>query len=171
MRRYLWKSGCFRNADDGQREIKPKVGSNDDHLIQLNYSTSLRICRDPRSWKGFVFTQCHSSGKMSFVRLKMPQVIQLLWESRRIDDLLYGRNPYTAREQRIHLGANIFASVNKQYEGVSVRKWYTPEGQNESLRPGLLGVLLPPDAWRKLYDVLDKFVDYTPHHANDMACS
>ncbi len=101
----------------------------------------------------------------------MPQVIQLLWDSSRVDELLQARNPDVDREQRIHLGGNMFASVNQQYEGVSVRKWYKPDEQNTLLKPGQPGVFLRVDAWRKLYDILDKFVDYMPDHAGDMPCS
>ncbi len=75
----------------------------------------------------------------------MPQVIQLLWDCSRVDKLPQTRNPDMAREQRIHLTGNIFASVNKQYEGVSVRKWYKPDGENQIkvLKPGQPGVFLP----------------------------
>ncbi len=99
-------------------------------------------------------------------------MIELLWHRHDIDGLVHGgRNPHINPDKRVHLGANIFAGVNELYEGVSVRKWYQPEGQNESLRPGQPGVLLYPDAWRTLYDILDNFIDYMPHHASDLPCA
>ncbi len=171
MRRCLWKYGYFRNADDGPREMDPKTCSDNQLQIPLNERVTLTICRAIQSWEGFVFQQCHTNGKTSRIRLSMPQVIQLLWDCSRVDELLQARNSDMAREQRIHLGGNVFASVNKQYEGVSVRKWYKPDGQNKGLKPGQPGMFLRVDAWRKLYDILHKFVDYMPHHANDMPCS
>ncbi len=62
----------------------------------------------------------------------------------------------------------MLASVNKQYEGVSVRKWYKPDGQNMVVKPGQPGVFLHVDAWKKLYHILDNFVEYMTHHASDM---
>ena len=68
---------------------------------------------------------------------------------------------HTVPKQVITIATSIqvttVSSVNQQYEGVSVRKWYKPDEQNMVLKPGQPGVFLRVDAWRKLYDILDNF--------------
>jgi len=62
---------------------------------------------------------------------------------------------------KVHLGAGIYATVSEEFKGVSLRRHWMPEGQNEPV-PTKNGIYLPTAQWNSLKIKLDELLATYP---------
>src|SRR5437867_1314512 len=71
---------------------------------------------------------------------------------------------------KAHLGAGIYVSVSERYPGVSLRRYWLPEGQEEPI-PTRNGIYLPANQWAALKIKLNELLTAFPGLAGAIVCS
>ena len=70
---------------------------------------------------------------------------------------------------REHLGAGIYASISEEYQGVSLRRYWVPDGQH-TIAPTKNGIYLPEKQWTALKLKLDELLATHPGLIDAVEC-
>ena len=71
---------------------------------------------------------------------------------------------------KAHLGGGIYVSVSEKYPGVSLRRYWVPEGQQEPT-PTKNGIYLPRNQWTALKNKLEELLAAYPGLLEATVCS
>lgn len=71
---------------------------------------------------------------------------------------------------KAHLGAGIYASVDEKYNGVSLRRHWMPEGQQEAV-PTRNGIFLSASQWTKLLKKMEELETSHPELLTAQECA
>ena len=107
---------------------------------------------------------CFTPGRLSVLRGKIDLIDAMLILN--ADPILKTGEP-TYRE---HLGAGIYASISEEYQGVSLRSYWIPEGEH-SIAPTKNGIYLPVSQWTALKLKLDELLAAHPGLIDAVECS
>ena len=106
---------------------------------------------------------CFTPGRLSVLRGKIDLIDAMLILN--ADPILKTGEP-TYRE---HLGAGIYASISEEYQGVSLRRYWIPEGQH-TIAPTKNGIYLPVKQWSALKLKLDELLAAHPGLIDAVEC-
>jgi len=99
---------------------------------------------------------CFTPGRLSILRRKIGEIDEAL-RQQEINASYNVTYDGVTLSYKAHLGGGIYASVNGKYFGVSLRRYWIPEGQQEII-PTKNGIYLPKSQWsalkRKIEDLL-----------------
>ena len=107
---------------------------------------------------------CFTPGRLSVLREKIDLIDAMLMLN--ANPILKTGEP-TYRE---HLGAGIYASISEEYQGVSLRRYWLPDGQ-QTIAPTKNGIYLPEKQWTALKLKLDELIAAHPELIEAVACN
>src|SRR6267154_52511 len=131
---------------------------NDQNLIHVREYVT-RGTRTYPTKKGVCFTP----GRLRVLRGKIDLIDAMLMLN--VTPILKTEEP-TYRE---HLGAGIYASISEEYQGVSLRRYWVPDGQH-TIAPTKNGIYLPEKQWTALKLKLDELLATHPGLIDAVEC-
>ena len=109
---------------------------------------------------------CFTPGRLSVLRGKIEEIDEALRQQE--TNASYGVEAGPTL-YKVHLGAGIYASVSENYNGVSLRRYWVPEGQLSAV-PTRNGIYLPASQWRALKVKLEELMNAHPELREAKEC-
>ena len=113
---------------------------------------------------------CFTPGRLRAFRNKIHEIDELLWRQN------LSRVPRMYRVEqgdvvyRAHLGAGVYVSVDKKYNGVDLRRHWVPEGQ-QAVFPTKEGIYMPVPQWNSFKENLNNLLSVHPELFHAQECS
>ena len=111
---------------------------------------------------------CFTPGRLSVLRGKIDEIDMMLLQQ----EVNASYNVTVGGEEPLymaHLGAGIYASISEKYHGVSLRRYWMPEGQ-QAIIPTKNGIYLPANQWIALKFKLDELMATHPGLIDAVEC-
>ena len=110
---------------------------------------------------------CFTPGRLRVLRGKIGEIDEALRQQEvntSYNVSLEGRSLY-----RTHLGAGIYASISEQFKGVSLRRYWVPEGQ-QAVVPTKNGIFIPASQWPVLKVKINELLAAHPELSDAVEC-
>lgn len=114
--------------------------------------------------KGASFTP----GRLAVLRGKLPAIDAALHQQEVNES--YSVTVEAGQLYKAHLGMGIYVSVNEKYPGVSIRRYWRPDGLEKPV-PTKNGIYLPTSQWKVLLAKLDELLIAHPELLVAQECS
>src|SRR5206468_3627415 len=110
---------------------------------------------------------CFTPGRLLALREKFEEIDEKLrqQEVNASYDVTSGSTLY-----KVHLGTGIFVSISEKHHGVSLRRYWIPEGYEEPI-PTEEGIYLPRNLWTALRSKIDELLIAHPRLDDAKVCS
>lgn len=156
------------NMDGGERLCMELGGKRSGKLVKVKpYQGELRV--DIRQWIPETPTSKRYPTKagvsLPLSRYKALEV-QIPLISTALKKCLEKKDPVALK---IHLGGNIFVTVNTPFTCVNLRLWYLNEAGD--LRPSYRGIALRSQEWQQFCDISGVIYDFVPELVDITTCS
>lgn len=110
---------------------------------------------------------CLTPGRLSVLRSRVEQINAVLKQQE--VNASYGVELGGGLLYKLHLGAGIYLSVSEKFNGVNIRRYWIPEGQDTPI-PTKNGIYLPMGQWKALVAKIDQLVNAHPELVVSQPC-